>query len=95
MDKATIKLPTIVGTVPIMEWIKAHNAEALRLDGTFFEDRLQQVAVVSLMKENTTIEEYLRREKVECFAYKGMRRFGCAEYGWFLEVDGNVYYCSI
>jgi hypothetical protein len=95
MYKKTIKLPAIVGTIAIMEWIKAHNAEALRLDGTIFEDKLQQVAVVSLMKANTTIEGYLRRDKVECFEYKGMRRFGCVEYGWYLEVDGNVYYCSM
>lgn len=95
MYEKTIKLPAIVGTIAIMDWIKANNAEALRLDGTIFEDRLQQVAVVSLMKANTTIEEYLRREKIEFFAYKGMRRFGCAKYGWYLEVDGNVYYCSI
>lgn len=95
MYKETINLPTVVGTIPIMEWIKAHKAEALRLDGTFFEDRLQQIAVVSLMKANTTIEAYLRKNKVECFEHKGMRRFGCAKYGWYLEVDRNVYYCSI
>ena len=96
--KQTIKLEHL-GTTDVMEWIKAHPTEALCLDHTFFEDKFKRVLVVSLVAGNSTIEREVNwvdaLGELDAFEYKGMRRYGCPLYGWYFEIDGNVYYCSM
>lgn len=80
------------GTLEVMEWVRDNKEAALKLDFTRIYNRHgMRVGTISLEMRETTLERYLRRDKVDAYEYKGMRRTdgwcGC----WLLEVDGNIY----
>lgn len=98
--KQTIKLEHL-GTTDVMEWIQSHPEEAKGLSYTTFVGKSNNIGylMVSLVAGNSTIERELKWVDVlwelDAFKYKGMRRYGCPLYGWYFEIDGNVYYCSM
>lgn len=99
LHKQTIKLEHL-GTTDVMEWIQSHPEEAKGLSYTTFVDNYDfHYLMVSLVAGNSTIERQLNWNdalgELDAFEYRGMRRYGNPRYGWYFEIDGNVYYCSM